>query len=80
MAIVQEKLEGVGSEYQQGLALAAADHIWDIGQTGTASHSSSDGTSAAPRTFFLNWSTIKKQRGISRDITYYEREHPNNQV
>ncbi|CAL1126311.1 unnamed protein product [Cladocopium goreaui] len=44
-----EKLEGVGSESQQGLALAAADHIWDIGQTGTASHSSSDGTSAGER-------------------------------
>lgn len=39
-------MEGVGSESQEGLALAAADHVWDIGQTGTASHSSSDGTSA----------------------------------
>ena len=39
-------MEGVGSESQEGLALAAADHVWDIGQTGTASHSSSDGTTA----------------------------------
>lgn len=43
----QEALGGVGEESQQGLALAGADHIWDIGQTGTASHSSSDGTSSA---------------------------------
>ncbi|CAJ1428857.1 unnamed protein product [Effrenium voratum] len=44
-----EALGGVGEESQQGLALAGADHIWDIGQTGTASHSSSDGTSSAER-------------------------------
>lgn len=44
-----DQMEGVGSESQEGLALAAADHVWDIGQTGTASHSSSDGTSAAQR-------------------------------
>lgn len=42
----KDQMEGVGSESQEGLALAAADHVWDIGQTGTASHSSSDGTSA----------------------------------
>ena len=57
---IQETLEGVGSESQPGLALAAADHIWDIGQTGTASHSSSDGTSAAPRTVL-----VEKKRGIA---------------
>eukprot|EP00438_Fugacium_kawagutii_P016148 Skav207704 [mRNA] locus=scaffold3057:245022:256726:- [translate_table: standard] len=44
-----EKMDGVGTESQEGLALAAADHVWDIGQTGTASHSSSDGTTAAER-------------------------------
>jgi len=33
----------------QGLAHAGEDHVVDIGQTGTASHTSSDGTGAAQR-------------------------------
>ncbi|CAK9013990.1 unnamed protein product [Durusdinium trenchii] len=44
-----DAMEGVGSVSVQGLALAAEDHVSDIGQTGTASHSSSDGTTAAER-------------------------------
>ena len=63
---VQETLEGVGKESQQGLALAAADHIWDIGQTGTASHSSSDGTSAAPRRSSCVQGASQKARDIQR--------------
>jgi len=42
-------MEGVGSSSEQGLALAAEDHVADVGQVGTASHSSSDGTSACER-------------------------------
>ena len=36
-----------GLSLEEGLTLAAEDHIADIGETGTASHSSSDGTTAA---------------------------------
>eukprot|EP00933_Yihiella_yeosuensis_P073674 TRINITY_DN8238_c4_g1_i1.p1 TRINITY_DN8238_c4_g1~~TRINITY_DN8238_c4_g1_i1.p1 ORF type:complete len:484 (+),score=88.60 TRINITY_DN8238_c4_g1_i1:47-1453(+) len=43
------EMQGLGSYSEQGLALAAEDHIADIGQTGTASHTSSDGTSASDR-------------------------------
>lgn len=44
-----ETMDGVGSRSEEGLALAAEDHVADIGQTGTASHTSSDGTSAPER-------------------------------
>ncbi|CAE7219871.1 pxl-1, partial [Symbiodinium sp. CCMP2592] len=44
-----ETLGGVGTASQPGLAMAGEDHVHDIGQTGTASHTSSDGTNAADR-------------------------------
>lgn len=44
-----ETMDGVGNRSEEGLALAAEDHIADIGQTGTASHTSSDGMSSAER-------------------------------
>jgi len=42
-------LGSLGESSELGLALAGEDHIADIGQTGTASHSSSDGTSSGAR-------------------------------
>lgn len=45
----QEPLQGVGNFSVPGLALAAEDHVWDIGQTGTASHDSSDGMGTGER-------------------------------
>lgn len=42
-------MEGLGESSEKGLALAGEDHIADIGVTGTASHSSSDGTNSAQR-------------------------------
>lgn len=57
-AVVEEAIEyirsldtmaGVGSSSEEGLALAAEDHVSDIGQTGTASHTSSDGMSSPER-------------------------------
>jgi len=42
-------LSSLGESSKVGLALAGEDHISDIGQTGTASHSSSDGASSSDR-------------------------------
>merc|ERR1719272_916386 len=42
-------MQGVGNASVQSLAFAAEDHIADIGQTGTASHASSDGMTSAQR-------------------------------
>jgi len=44
-----DPLDGLGKSSEVGLAFAGEDHIADIGQTGTASHSSSDGTSSGDR-------------------------------
>eukprot|EP00931_Biecheleriopsis_adriatica_P061642 TRINITY_DN37073_c0_g1_i1.p1 TRINITY_DN37073_c0_g1~~TRINITY_DN37073_c0_g1_i1.p1 ORF type:complete len:467 (+),score=78.74 TRINITY_DN37073_c0_g1_i1:37-1437(+) len=44
-----EPMDGFGSTSEEGLALAGEDHIADIGTTGTASHSSSDGTTSSER-------------------------------
>lgn len=66
----QEKMDGVGTESQEGLALAAADHVWDIGQTGTASHSSSDGTTAVT---WIRLSVVFFTRSYSS--VFYCQEH-----
>merc|ERR1712232_150875 len=39
----------LGTEPELGLSLAAEDHVADIGETGAASHGSSDGTTSAER-------------------------------
>lgn len=44
-----EPMGGVGATSELGLAVAGEDHVVDIGQVGTASHTSSDGTTAADR-------------------------------
>jgi len=44
-----DPLGSLGESSEVGLAFAGEDHIADIGQTGTASHSSSDGTSSGDR-------------------------------
>jgi len=44
-----QPMGGVGRFSERGLAFAGEDHVADIGNTGTASHSSSDGTCAADR-------------------------------
>ncbi|CAE8658641.1 unnamed protein product [Polarella glacialis] len=52
IAFVEELLSsplGALDESQDSLNLSGEDHIADVGQTGTASHDSSDGTSAAQR-------------------------------
>jgi hypothetical protein len=49
MEQAKDPIGGVGSQSEVGLALAGEDHIADIGQTGTASHASSDGTTSAER-------------------------------
>lgn len=44
-----EPLGGVGVDSEPGLALAAEDHVTDIGFTGAVSHNSSDGTNGYQR-------------------------------
>lgn len=44
-----QPMGGVGNSSETGLALAGEDHVSDVGQTGTAAHDSSDGTSAGDR-------------------------------
>eukprot|EP00928_Gymnodinium_smaydae_P040749 TRINITY_DN27605_c0_g1_i2.p1 TRINITY_DN27605_c0_g1~~TRINITY_DN27605_c0_g1_i2.p1 ORF type:complete len:314 (+),score=47.34 TRINITY_DN27605_c0_g1_i2:81-1022(+) len=44
-----EPMNGVGDVSVRGLALAGEDHVVDIGNTGAASHASSDGTTSADR-------------------------------
>jgi len=44
-----EPMGGVGHDSHSELALAAEDHVADIGLSGAASHSSSDGTTSAER-------------------------------
>jgi len=51
IAFVREvgSMGGVGDRPEPGLSLAGKDHVSDIGQTGAASHDSSDGTGAPDR-------------------------------
>lgn len=46
---LMQPMAGVGNSSEAGLEMAAEDHVADIGRSGTASHSSSDGTAAAGR-------------------------------